>query len=63
MFVRQAAQQDAGAIGHVQVVTWQAAYADFMPASFLGRLDIYEQVQMWAQALRESRPGMTLVVE
>lgn len=37
--IRPAEPDDAEAIGRIRVAAWQAAYAPFLPASFLAQLD------------------------
>lgn len=49
--VRPARAEDADAIGRIHVVSWQAAYADALPAAFLEGLAIADRQHTWRQRL------------
>jgi GNAT superfamily N-acetyltransferase len=48
---------DADAIAAVHVRTWQAAYAQALPASFLSSLDAGARAERWRATLKEARPA------
>lgn len=45
--IRLAETGDAASIGRVQVAAWRAAYASFLPASFLAGLDERARAAQW----------------
>ncbi|GEL47875.1 N-acetyltransferase [Cellulomonas hominis] len=49
--VRPAEPQDAAGIARVHVQTWQQAYADLVPASYLSSLDVERRTQVWQRDL------------
>lgn len=49
--IRAARADDADRIGRIHVVSWQEAYADALPGSFLQGLSISERQQRWRQRL------------
>jgi GNAT superfamily N-acetyltransferase len=50
--VRPARAGDAAAVARVQLATWQAAYADVLPAEALA-LDVADVARAWEQALAQ----------
>jgi GNAT superfamily N-acetyltransferase len=62
--VRPATVADAQAIGELNVLSWQAAYAGLLPDDFLRRLSVDARARMWADVLGgPDRSGTVLVVE
>jgi GNAT superfamily N-acetyltransferase len=59
--VRPARSTDAAAIAQIQVVTWQHAYRDILPASFLEGLDAERSAASWRTVVADPR-RITLVV-
>jgi ribosomal protein S18 acetylase RimI-like enzyme len=51
MLIRPATINDAVALADVHVRTWQAAYADILPAGYLATLDPAARVEPWRQRL------------
>ena len=49
--IRLARTEDAGAIGDLQVRSWQAAYAGIVPASVLDRLSPDRRARFWSEAI------------
>ena len=54
--VRPAIAKDAKAIAEIQVATWQAAYADLMPADFLSAMSVDKSFKLWREAIEYSEP-------
>ena len=59
--IRQATVDDADAIAAVNVRTWQVAYANVLPASFLSSLDVDARAQRWRTNLASEPPTATFV--
>jgi L-amino acid N-acyltransferase YncA len=59
--IRQATVDDADAIAGVHVRTWQAAYANVLPASFLSSLDADARARRWRTNLATQPPAATFV--
>jgi ribosomal protein S18 acetylase RimI-like enzyme len=59
--IRPATVDDADAIAAVHVRTWQAAYANVLPASFLSSLDAGARAQRWRANLATRPPAATFV--
>jgi L-amino acid N-acyltransferase YncA len=51
--VRPARQEDASEIGRIQVETWRAAYAEFLPGPVLDGLTAEDAANTWAAAITE----------
>lgn len=49
--IRPASTEDCEELGKVHVRSWQEAYANLLPASYLNSLDPIERAQNWVQAL------------
>lgn len=61
--VRTARAADADAVGRVHVQSWQAAYADVLPADLLRDLSIADRQKGWHKLLTTpNRTGEVLVV-
>jgi GNAT superfamily N-acetyltransferase len=60
--VRQARSADAASIARVQVVSWQHAYRDILPASFLEGLDAERSAESWRVVVADPR-RVTFVLE
>ena len=45
--IRLAEADDAEAIARIQIAAWRSAYAGFLPASFLERLDVQQRADQW----------------
>lgn len=61
MTVRLATVDDAEAVAAVNVRTWQAAYANVLPDSFLSSLDISARARRWRANLATQPPAGTFV--
>lgn len=63
--IRLAEAGDAEAIATIQIDAWRAAYAHFLPASFLGGLDVAQRADQWrgriGPAMRPSAPTFVAV--
>lgn len=51
MQIQRATADDCRAIAEVHVASWQAAYAQFLPADFLASLSVEERESMWQRAV------------
>ena len=60
--VRQARSTDAAAIARVQVLSWQQAYRDILPPSFLQGLDAERSAESWRVVVADPR-RITFVLE
>lgn len=58
--IRLAAPNDARAIAEIHVASWQAAYSNTMPASFLAGLSIEKRELAWRNALESDRLKLAL---
>jgi GNAT superfamily N-acetyltransferase len=54
--IRDATPDDAAAIGHVHVASWQAAYAGIVPQAFLDGLSEERRATFWSDALASPAP-------
>ena len=64
MKIRQATLQDAQAIAHVHVASWQAGYKGLIADSYLQSLSISERTSRWQELLQElDRNQHVLVAE
>jgi GNAT superfamily N-acetyltransferase len=64
MTIRPATVDDAGAIAHVHVEAWRAAYREIVPAAYLDSLSKNERKDRWVTILGNlSSPGFTFVAE
>jgi ribosomal protein S18 acetylase RimI-like enzyme len=62
--IRAAETHDAKAIARVHVDTWQSAYADIIPRSYLDSLSVESRTIGWVRLLERSAAGtITLVSE
>ena len=59
--VRDATAADAGAVAHVQLASWRAAYAGLLPAAVLAGLSEAECRLTWAARLPAAAPASCLV--
>ena len=57
MIVRFATPDHASAIAAVEVATWQTAYQELLPATFLQALSINSKAQEWRNSLLKHRVG------
>ena len=57
MIVRLATPDDASAIAAVEVVTWQAAYQELLPATLLQALSINGKAEEWRNSLLKHGVG------
>ncbi len=49
--IRKATTDDCEDLGRVHVLSWQQAYADLLPASYLDSLNPIERAKNWSEAL------------
>ncbi|MCT4353155.1 GNAT family N-acetyltransferase [Streptomyces sp. Je 1-79] len=61
MPIREALPRDAAAIAAVHVRSWQAAYGDLLPRSWLAGLDVDERAAVWSARLAAPEPPSVLV--
>ena len=61
--VRDATLEDAEAIAHVEVMTWQATYAGLLPTELLAGMSVARAHARWLRGIgMSSRPSSTYVV-
>ena len=61
--VRPATQNDADAIGRIQVESWRVAYTGLLPAATTAAFDVGARQQLWHEGLaRAPRPGSATFV-
>jgi ribosomal protein S18 acetylase RimI-like enzyme len=58
--IRRATTKDARAIAEIHVASWQASYADIMPASVLTGLSIEKRTVAWRDAIEADRLNVAL---
>ena len=58
---REATPEDAAGIATVEVVSQQAGYREFLPATHLDRMSIGDRTQVWESALQPGNPDRTVV--
>ena len=56
MKISQAVSEDAPAIARVQVRSWQVAYEDILPASYLATLTTEKREAMWRESISRGSP-------
>jgi ribosomal protein S18 acetylase RimI-like enzyme len=56
--VRPATARDAKAIAEIHVATWQAAYADLIPAEVLSKQTVEKRQAYWREAIEFSEPQL-----
>jgi len=61
--VRPAVPSDAEEIARIQLDTWRAAYADLLPSSVLGGLDLDEAALTWRQTIEQGPARVFVAVE
>lgn len=61
--VRPAEPSDAAEIARIQIVTWQAAYQDLLPAEVLASLDAEEAAQTWRQTIEQGPARVFVATE
>ena len=61
--VRPAIARDARAIAEIHVATWQAAYADLMPADYLASINIEKRFAFWREAIEFSDPQLLVATD
>lgn len=54
LIVRDAAVDDANAMGHLHVRAWQSAYRGVMPDEYLDGLQAHDRVEMWRDRISRS---------
>jgi ribosomal protein S18 acetylase RimI-like enzyme len=62
MSVRDAVPEDAEAIAHVHVRTWQGAYGHVFPADGLAGISVERRVEGWRRLITELAPRSHVVV-
>ncbi len=63
VLVRNATLEDAEAIAHVEVTTWQATYAGLLPTELLAGMSVARAHARWLRGIgMSSRPSSTYVV-
>ena len=61
--VQPATQNDADAIGRIQVESWRVAYMGLLPAATIAAFDVEGRQQMWREGLaRAPQPGSATFV-
>jgi ribosomal protein S18 acetylase RimI-like enzyme len=63
MIIRGATPNDARAIAEIHVRSWQVAYKDIVPDSFLESLSVEQRERFWRQSLEGSGPGTSVIEE
>lgn len=48
---RSATVEDAAAVANVETISIQYAYRDFMPATYLEKLDVHDKTERWKNGL------------
>ena len=61
--VRPASARDAKAIAEIHVATWQAAYQDLMPDSYLKSMTVEKRQAYWREAIEYSEPQLLVATE
>lgn len=61
--VRPATARDAKAIAEIHVATWQAAYADLMPADHLKAMTLDKRLAYWREAIEFSEPQLLVATD
>ena len=61
--VRPAIARDAKSIAEIHVATWQAAYADLMPADYLASINVEKRFAFWREAIEFSDPQLLVAVD
>ena len=61
--VRPAIARDARAIAEIHVATWQATYADLMPADYLASISIEKRFAFWREAIEFSDPQLLVATD
>jgi GNAT superfamily N-acetyltransferase len=57
IYIRRATPEDAASIGAVEVITWQSAYRNMMPAAFLDGLSLEDKTASWYRNLVKHQYG------
>jgi len=60
--IRPARVEDADAIGRIHVLSWQAAYADALPAEFLRTLSVQGRQDRWRDRLAATDRAVRVLV-
>jgi len=58
--IRAAQKSDAGAIAEIHVQTWQRAYENLIPGSYLASLSVKERERNWQQAIEKEEAEVLL---
>jgi ribosomal protein S18 acetylase RimI-like enzyme len=61
--VRPAIARDARAIAEIHVATWQAAYADLMPADYLASINVEKRFAFWREAIEFMDPQLLVATD
>ena len=61
--VRPAIARDAKSIAEIHVATWQAAYADLMPADYLASVNVEKRFAFWREAIEFSDPQLLVALD
>ena len=61
--VRPAIARDARVIAEIHVATWQAAYADLMPADYLASINVEKRFAFWREAIEFSDPQLLVATD
>ena len=56
VFVTAATIEDARAVAQVHVLSWQQAYRDLLPQTFLDALSVEERAVMWRECIAHGSP-------
>lgn len=60
--LRTATVDDAAAIAAIHIRTWQVAYRDLMPASFLAGMALERRTEQWRRSLATGFPAVLLAL-
>ncbi len=63
MLIAAASPQDLGAVAQLHVASWQAAYADILPAGFLAQLSVERREASWRQVLADGASELLVATE
>jgi ribosomal protein S18 acetylase RimI-like enzyme len=61
IYYRSATVEDAAALANVEVKSIQYAYQNFMPSSYLEKIDVPDKTKRWENALQSTRDHRVVV--